>query len=38
MKKIWIDQTRNTLSQYDSSGFGYLSEMVTNFIVIINNI
>uniref|UniRef100_A0A2S2QCY4 Serine/threonine-protein phosphatase 2A regulatory subunit B'' subunit gamma n=1 Tax=Sipha flava TaxID=143950 RepID=A0A2S2QCY4_9HEMI len=26
MKKIWIDQTRNGLSQYDSSGFGYLSE------------
>lgn len=28
MKKIWIDQTRNGLSQYDSSGFGYLSEAV----------
>ncbi|XP_060858764.1 serine/threonine-protein phosphatase 2A regulatory subunit B'' subunit gamma-like isoform X2 [Metopolophium dirhodum] len=26
MKKIWIDQTRNGLSQYDSSGCGYLSE------------
>lgn len=31
MKKIWIDQTRNGLSQYDSSGFGYLSETVTYF-------
>lgn len=28
MKKIWIDQTRNGLSQYDSNGFGYLSEAV----------
>lgn len=28
MKKIWIDQTRNGLSQYDSCGFGYLSEAV----------
>lgn len=28
MKKIFIDQTRNGLSQYDSSGFGYLSEAV----------
>lgn len=31
MKKIWIDQTRNGLSQYDSSGFGYLSEAVIIF-------
>lgn len=28
MKKIWMDQTRNGLSQYDLSGFGYLSESV----------
>lgn len=28
MKKIWVDQTRNGLSQYDSNGFGYLSEAV----------
>lgn len=28
MKKIWTDQTRNGLSQYDLSGYGYLSEMV----------
>lgn len=31
MKKIWIDQTRNGLSQYDSSGVGYLSEAVKYF-------
>lgn len=31
MKKIWIDQTRNGLSQYDSGGFGYLSEAVIYF-------
>jgi len=31
MKKIWIDQTRNGLSQYDSSGCGYLSEAVICF-------
>lgn len=28
MKKIWIDQTRNGLSQYDTNGYGYLSESV----------
>ncbi|XP_050529948.1 serine/threonine-protein phosphatase 2A regulatory subunit B'' subunit gamma-like [Daktulosphaira vitifoliae] len=26
MKKIWSDQTRNGLSQYDSTGLGYLTE------------
>lgn len=31
MKKIWIDQTRNGLLQYDSGGFGYLSEAVIYF-------
>lgn len=31
MKKIWIDQTRNGLSQYDSGGLGYLSEAVKYF-------
>jgi len=34
MKKIWIDQTRNGLSQYDSNGFGYLSEAVIYLIYI----
>jgi len=35
MKKIWIDQTRNGLSQYDSSGCGYLSEAVICFLVLL---
>ncbi|XP_050438348.1 serine/threonine-protein phosphatase 2A regulatory subunit B'' subunit gamma-like [Adelges cooleyi] len=26
MKKIWVDQTRNTLSQYDLTGLGHLTE------------